>query len=154
MTTTLVPIDGSQSAQEAMKYAARSRPGGDLLLLYVAPSARMADLERGRFLLENSRRQCEVISRDVRIETRLEIGDPRTKLPEVAADADCDLVVMGAYGVNALPHVDRVSPEASELTEEMDRPVVLVLPTGQGFFPRATDNDTEDEEEEQVARQA
>lgn len=154
MTTTLVPIDGSQSSQEAMKYAARSRPQGDLLLLYVAPSGRMADLERGKFLLENSRRQCEVIARNVRIQTRLEIGDPRTKLPEVAADSDADLVVMGAYGVNALPHADRMHPEASELSEEMHRPVVLVLPTGQGIFSRTADNECVEEEEEHIAGRA
>src|SRR5687768_8750704 len=101
--TTLVPIDGSQSSLEALKYAARSRPKGDLLLLYVAPSARQVDLERGRFLLEDGRRACEQLTSEVLVETRLEVGDRRAKLSEVADREDCDLVVMGAHGVNALP---------------------------------------------------
>ena len=145
--TTLVPIDGSQSSLEALKYAARSRPDGELLLLYVAPSGREADLARGRFLLEDGRRTCEVIAEAVRVQTRLEVGDRRTKLPEVAADANCDLVVMGAHGVNALPHVDEVSRDASELTEEMHRPVVLVLPTGKGIRASACEADADGDEE-------
>lgn len=145
--TTLVPIDGSQSSMEALKYAARRRPHGELLLLYVAPSARQADLERGRFLLEDCRRACELVAKDVSITTRLEVGDRREKVSEVAAEANCDLVVMGAHGVNALPHVDRVSYDASELSEEFARPVVLVLPTGEGIGPDAREDEPEAEDE-------
>jgi nucleotide-binding universal stress UspA family protein len=152
MMTTLVPIDGSQSSLEALKYAARSRPNSELLLLYVAPSGREADLARGRFLLEDGLRTCQVIAEDVRVQTRLEVGDRRTKLPEVAADADCDLVVMGAHGVNALPHVEQVSRDASELTEEMHRPVVLVLPTGKGI--RTSHEPEQDLDEEPVTGSA
>lgn len=144
--TTLVPIDGSQSSLEALRYAARSRPDADLLLLYVAPSAREADLERGRFLLEDSRRACEGISGHIRVETRLEVGDRRAKLPEVAADAGCDLVVMGAHGVNALPHVEAVSQDATEMSGELHRPVVLVLPTGRGIRPSTADAAAEEDE--------
>jgi nucleotide-binding universal stress UspA family protein len=130
--TTLVPIDGSQSSMEAMKYAARMRPEGDLLLLYVAPSGRQADLERGRYLLDGYLRACRGLAEAVRVRTRLEVGEARAKLPEVAAEAGCDLVVMGAHGVNALPHVDPLGENASEWSEEVQRPVVLVLPTGRG----------------------
>jgi len=144
MMTTLVPIDGSQSSLEAMKYAARSRPQGNLLLLYVAPSARQAELERGRFLLQDGLRTCKCISHEVQVETRLEVGDRQAKLPEVADSSECDLVVMGAHGVNALPHVDQVSEDASRLTEGIHRPVVLVLPTGKGI--RALTAYDEDEE--------
>ena len=142
--TTLVPLDGSQSSLEALKYAARRRPRGELLLLHVAPSGRQGDLERGRFLLEDGRRTCQVIAEDVKIETRLEIGDPRAKVQEVAADANCDLVVMGAHGVNALSHVDHGSNEETAWTGEMHRPVVIVLPTGKGM--RADDQGWQDDE--------
>ncbi|HEU4754352.1 MAG TPA: universal stress protein [Armatimonadota bacterium] len=131
--TTLVPVDGSQSSLEALKYAARRRPQGDLLILHVAPSGRQADLERGRFLLEDGARACRDIAQELRVQTRLEVGDPRAKVQQVAEAAGCDLVVMGAHGVNALPHVDQVGREASEITEDFHRPVVLVLPTGKGI---------------------
>jgi hypothetical protein len=131
--TTLVPIDGSQSSLEALKYAARRAPQGGLLLLHVAPSGRQGDLDRGRFLLEDGRRTCQVIADDVRVETRLEVGDPRAKLQQVAQEAGCELVVMGAQGVSAQAHMEQVSPDASEATEEMRRPVVIVLPTGRGI---------------------
>lgn len=132
MTTTLVPIDGSQSSMDALKYAALSRPQGNLILLYVAPSARQVDLERGRFLLEDSRRACQGLARDIKIQTRLEVGDRREKLPEVAAREGCDLIIMGAHGVNALPHLE---PQGSPETRatEVQPPVVIVLPTGQGI---------------------
>jgi nucleotide-binding universal stress UspA family protein len=130
--TTLVPIDGSQSSAEALKYAARRAPRGDLLLLHVAPSGRQADMERGRFLLEDGRRACELIAEDVRIETRLEIGDPRTVIQAVAEETGCELVVMGAQGVGARTHAEELGPQAAETTGEIHRPVVIVLPTGRG----------------------
>jgi nucleotide-binding universal stress UspA family protein len=132
---TLVPVDGSQSSLEAAKYAARIRPHDELILLYVAPSARQGDLERGRFVLGEFLRQCRVVAEAVRIETRLEVGDPQARLPQVAEDAGADLVVIGAHGVNALPQIEEVSPEASVLTEEVRRPVVLVTPTGRDIHP-------------------
>jgi len=144
--TTLVPIDGSQSSLEAVKYAARRTPSGDLLLLYVAPSGRMGDLEQGRFLLENCRRAGQGVSGRIRISTRLEVGDRRDKVSQVAAAEEIDLVVMGALGVNGLPHVDRVDDATSALTDQMQLPVVLVLPTGRGLEVPTSDGYEEDEE--------
>jgi nucleotide-binding universal stress UspA family protein len=141
---TLVPIDGSQSSLEALKYAVRRHPRGELLLLYVAPSGRQGDLERGRFLLEDSQRRCRFIAQGVQVSTRLEVGDPRSKLSEAAKQ--CDLIVMSAHGENGLPHVDRVSPEAAELSHQVHRPVVLVLPTGKVIRGEADELVEEDEE--------
>jgi len=147
MTTTLVPIDGSQSSIEAAKYAVRSRPHDDLVLLYVAPSGRPVDMERGRFLLDHGRRVCESLVRDRRVSTRLEVGDRQAKLSQVAAEENCGLVVMSAHGVNATPHVDRAPRDASRLTEDLQRPVVLVLPTGQGIRTDLPEHEVDDREE-------
>jgi nucleotide-binding universal stress UspA family protein len=134
MTTTLVPIDGSQASLEAARYAVRSRPHDDLLLLYVAPSGRPVDMERGRFLLDQLSKVCEELGRGGgRVTTRLEVGDRRAKLSQVAAEANCGMVVMSAQGKSSLPHVDRVDPQAADLSDGLRRPVVLVLPTGQGI---------------------
>jgi hypothetical protein len=103
-------------------------------------------MEKGRFLLENSRRACAGITDDSRVATRLEVGDPRAKVSQVAAEANCDRVVMSAYGVNALPHVDRAGQDTSQLREDISRPVVLVLPTGQGIRADAADVEAEDHE--------
>lgn len=130
---TLVPIDGSQSSVEAVKFAARRQPEGELLLLYVAPSARQGDLERGRFLLEAGVRQCRSLVEGISVKTRLEIGDRRSKVRDVAAEANCDLVVMSAHGEADLPHVDQVSSEAAMMSTQLQRPVLLVLPTGKGI---------------------
>ena len=51
---TLVPIDGSQSSVEALKYAARRRPKGQLLVLHVAPSGKPVDLDLLVTLIEET----------------------------------------------------------------------------------------------------
>ena len=52
---------------------------------------------------------------------------------------------MSAHGVNALPHVDRIGRDASSLTEDIERPIVLVLPTDKGVRP-GSDEGAGDEE--------
>jgi nucleotide-binding universal stress UspA family protein len=148
---TLVPLDGSQSAMEALKYAVLRRPQDRVMLLYVAPSGRYGDVERGRFVLEEAKRTSQRLSDEIEVETRLEIGDPRAKVPEIAEASGCDLVVMGAHGVNATPHVERVGQRATEVTGELLGPVLLVLPTGQGIQPPrpALQEMAWDEEEEE-----
>ncbi|MBM3457427.1 MAG: universal stress protein [Armatimonadetes bacterium] len=128
--TTLVPVDGSHSSQEALLYVARTRPQDDVLLLHVAPSAREVDLERGRFLLEDGRRTCRELSPELGVEVRLEIGDRAEQLNRVAEETGADLIVLGAHGVNALPKADRVSPQLAEWSGGNRRPVVRVQPDG------------------------
>jgi nucleotide-binding universal stress UspA family protein len=127
--TTLIPVDGSRSSQEALELAAREDPKGDVLLLHVSPSARQADLERGRFLLEASSRACRGVAKDVRVHLRLEIGNLMDKLRQAAEG--CDRVVMGAHGVNALPRLDELGTEIRSEPGRLGRPVLLVLPTGE-----------------------
>ncbi len=128
--TTLVPIDGSRSSEEAVRYAVRTQPGGDVLLLYIAPSGREVDLERGRFFLEDGRKTCRELAPGADIHTRLEVGDRCAKLAEVADEAHADLVVLGAHGVSGLPFVERYSTDAADLAGGIHRPVVMVLPSG------------------------
>jgi nucleotide-binding universal stress UspA family protein len=133
MTTTLIPIDGSQASFEALRYAARHHRGGELLLLYVAPSGRQGDLERGRFLLEEGCRRARSVAETIPVRTRLEVGDRLSKVRQTATEEECSLVVMSSHGEQDLPHVDRVSPETAALTGLLQRPVLLVLPTGHGI---------------------
>lgn len=126
--TTLIPVDGSKSSLDALNYAAHEDPHGEVLLLHVSPSARQADLARGRFLLETSERTCKLIAKDVRVQVRLEVGNASEKLREVAEV--CDRVVMGAHGVNAMPQIEEAGCETCPEPETVGRPVVLVLPTG------------------------
>jgi nucleotide-binding universal stress UspA family protein len=130
---TLVPIDGSRSALEAALYAARTRPAEELELLYVSPSGRPAELARGRFLLESSRKSCQEIAAAANIRTRLVVGDPKVKLSEAASDPGCDLVVLGAYDMNARPHVDPSG--VPELAARPAQRVVVVLPSGRELEP-------------------
>jgi nucleotide-binding universal stress UspA family protein len=131
----LVLVDDSQSSQEAVRYAGRSaaqhHPQDEVWLVHISPSARVGDLERGRFLLETARRSCRDLVRGVRITTRLEVGEPRERLHQVEEESGCRLVVLGAQGVNPSLHLERVSAEAVGLAAAVTAPVLLVLPTGE-----------------------
>lgn len=126
--TTLIPVDGSKSSEDALNYAMQEDPDGEVLLLHVCPSARQADLARGRFLLEASERTCRLIAKDVRVQVRLEVGEPTQKLRE-AAEA-CDRVVVGAHGVSGLPQLEEAGADTCPEPQAVGRPVVMVLPTG------------------------
>jgi nucleotide-binding universal stress UspA family protein len=127
--TTLIPVDGSTSSERALSYAALEDPEGEVLLLHVAPSARQADLERGRFLLEDSGRKYRLMAKDVHVELRLEVGNPAEKLKEAAHQ--CDRVVMGAHGLNAMPQLHSAGSETCPEPDALGCPVTLVLPTGE-----------------------
>ncbi len=129
--TTLVPIDGTQASVDAAQFAATTRPASDLLLLYVAPSAKPVDLARGQFLLESMAQRCRVVAEDVSVQTRLEIGDRSVRLAEVAEDASCDLVVVGASVAHTVTDRRRAASEEVEWTGDVRRPVLFVLPTGE-----------------------
>jgi nucleotide-binding universal stress UspA family protein len=126
--TTLIPVDGSQSSQDALSYAAHQDPHGDVLLLHVSPSGRQGDLARGRFLLETSERACKQIAAEVHVRLRLEVGNAADKLREAAES--CDRVVLGAHGVNALPRIEEAGRETCPEPRSVGRPVVMVLPSG------------------------
>jgi len=151
--TTLVPIDGTQASLDAARFAASSRPDSDLLLLYVAPSARPVDLARGKFLLESMARKCQGVSEDVNILTRLEVGEKGTKLSEVAEEADCDLIVVGAPASHASPGRRRVEEDEVEWTGAVRRPLVFVLPTGESVAAGGAHYD-DDERPEALAGRA
>jgi nucleotide-binding universal stress UspA family protein len=128
---TLVEVDGSQSSRQALQYAARSHaPDTELLLLYVSASGRQSELETGRFLLEDGRRTCEVMARDVHIRTRLEVGDPMETIPAVAEAENVELIVIGSHGIDGFPAVEAIGQIARRVVSDSARRVVVISPTG------------------------
>jgi nucleotide-binding universal stress UspA family protein len=125
--TTLVPIDGSEASMRAIRHAANAFRDDDLVLLYVAPSGRASDLERGRFFLQDGIRLCLDECRQVRVTTRLEVGDRCTAV--LAHARECDRIVMGACG--QMSHLDPISAETAEVASQVGRPVILVGATGE-----------------------
>jgi len=133
---TLVDLDGSQSSRQALQYAVRSHaPDTELLLLYVAASGRQSELETGRYLLEDGRRTCAVLARDVQIRTRLEVGDPAETIPAVAAAENADLIVIGSHGIDGFPHVEALGQTARQLLTDGGRRVVIISPMGTEMGP-------------------
>jgi nucleotide-binding universal stress UspA family protein len=113
-------------------------PDTELLLLYVAPSGRQSELETGRYLLEDGRRTCEVMARDVQIRTRLEVGDPMETIPAVAEAENAELIVIGSHGVEGFPHVQALGQTASRLLSDLGQRVIVISPTGTEMSPFTT----------------
>jgi nucleotide-binding universal stress UspA family protein len=128
---TLVEVDGSQSSRQALQYAVRRHaPENELLLLYVSASGRQSELETGRFLLEDGKRTCEVMTRDVHIRTRLEVGDPMETISAVAEAENAELIVIGSHGIDGFPHVEGMGQIARRIVSDLGRRVVVISPTG------------------------
>jgi nucleotide-binding universal stress UspA family protein len=127
--TTLIPVDGSQGAHDAVRYAVAHDPNDEVVLVHVAPSAREGDLARGRFVLTEAEREARAVRQDAQLRCRLEIGNLTEKLAEVAAEDSCDRVVMGSYGVAGMPRLDPVGGETEP--SHLGLPVVVVLPNGE-----------------------
>jgi nucleotide-binding universal stress UspA family protein len=140
---TLVEVDGSQSSRQALQYAVRSHaPDTELLLLYVAASGRQSELETGRYLLEDGRRTCEVMTRDVQIRTRLEVGNPAQTIPAVADAENADLIVIGSHGIDGFPHVQGLGQTARQLMMGGGRRVIVISPTGTEVSPKTRQRNT------------
>lgn len=115
----LVPLDGSQLAEEAIPLAVRlaSRSGGQITLLRAVESQLMmvpAGLEYEMTVLEDQQLQQRGHARDYLDSVRrkwmndlavgisAEIGSPATMILEHASKEPCDLIVMTTHGYHGL----------------------------------------------------
>ncbi len=116
----LVPLDGSELAQEALPLAARiARADGSKLILTRAIEAEMMMVPAGfEYEVtydeeEQTRRweQARAYVQDIQVSDRLKgistsavtkIGNPASVILDTAADRECDLIVMTTHGYRGL----------------------------------------------------
>jgi nucleotide-binding universal stress UspA family protein len=101
----LVPVDGSESSDKAVKYAASlaKRLGAKLTLLHVQESrlfGHRPELSQaiGKGILSNAAEKLKGMTFD----QKLESGDPARKITEIAEKEDYDMIVMGSKGHGAI----------------------------------------------------
>lgn len=101
----LVPVDGSESSNKAVEYAASlaKRLGAKLTLLHVQESrlfGHRPELSQaiGKSILSNAAEKLKGMTFD----QKLESGDPARKVTEIAEKEDYDMIVMGSKGHGAL----------------------------------------------------
>jgi nucleotide-binding universal stress UspA family protein len=129
---TVVGYDGSETAREALRYAARRSPGPlAVVYAYDAPASYLgrpyygevlaASQGRGRELLEELQNDPELSSR---IETDLAEGPPAEALARAALVRDAAQIVVGSRGLGRFRGA--FGSVSHALLHEADRPVVVV----------------------------
>ena len=103
-SSILVPVDGSENAQEALKYAAAiaGKTGAKMTLLHVAERSpfKLRSKETGKtgsLILSKAAEEVK----GVRVHQIVESGNPAKVITELAGKSDFDLIVMGCKGQGA-----------------------------------------------------
>ncbi len=141
ISSALVPLDGSQIAEQAIPYAQALLPdGGDLLLFQVVPELEpalseliwnMQEIQPGRQMdaahTELERLKRSAADRRLRWKTKVTCGDPVAEILQGVEQEATDLIVMSTHGRGAVGRgvfgsiADRVSRTSPV-------PVLLVRP--------------------------
>ncbi|MFC7026929.1 universal stress protein [Halomicroarcula sp. GCM10025324] len=138
----LVPVDGSQQAETAFRYALDEHPESTLTLLHVCNPVAMlaysdddyfdvdsyqADLrrqrERGDRILEEL--AADAAERGIEVETVVRSGKPARQILEVADERAVDHVVMGSHGRSGVGRVVFGSV-AEAVTRRATVPVTII----------------------------
>lgn len=111
MKKLLVPVDGSKSSDQAVRYACNvsEKYGSEMTLLCVIPppiilgvEAGIIDYrpleESGRKVLENTKNIVE--SSGVKASTRLETGQVADTIINIAKEEGSDLIIIGSRGLS------------------------------------------------------
>lgn len=145
ITTTLIPLDGSLEAEQAVPYALAMLPaGGEIVLLHVTPvgdllpelleglaavPGELDELEVARALLE----QVKADRDDPRFQWRSQVvhGNPAAEILRAITHNKTDLVVMTTHGRGALGRAVFGSV-ADRIARSSPVPVLLVRPRPAG----------------------
>ncbi|HYB68491.1 MAG TPA: universal stress protein [Candidatus Acidoferrales bacterium] len=103
ITKILVPVDGSESSENALRYAAAlcNKLNAALTLLHVQESHLFSlrphvSTAIGKGILADAAEKLK----GTNLEQKLESGDPAKKISEIAGKENFDLIVMGSDGVS------------------------------------------------------
>lgn len=135
----LVPTDGSGQAFRAVHEAikiAEACGARITLMMCVELEREMSDFEQvsmsGYIPAELNAAAYDflselmlVIPREIKVKTRVEIGDPGETIVDVSETGDCDLIVMGSRGFGSFEYKD-VGGVARYVMENATKPAVFV----------------------------
>lgn len=135
----LVPYDGSEQAEEALRYALREQGDADIVVFHVIDPVGKGGEKDTRAAwwnmwyedrqsttetrLEEAHEIAEQEGRD--ITTDVSTGKPSNEIIEYADEEDVDLIVMGRQGETGLSRV-LLGSAAENVARHSDLPVMLV----------------------------
>jgi nucleotide-binding universal stress UspA family protein len=138
----LVPVDGSDRAEQALEYALEYFSGGTVTVLHVIDPVSLigyaddewVDFEGYREATERQRERAETLLDEYRttveshgqnVETLLETGDPADRILDVIDAENVDHVVMGSRGRSGVRRV-LFGSVAETVTRRSPVPVTIV----------------------------
>lgn len=141
----LVPYDGSEQAEEALRFALRSHEGAEVVVLHVIdPVGRGGEKstkaawwnmwyeDREKIAEKRIEEAHEIADEEGReISTEVRTGKPSKEIIEHAREEGVDLIVMGRQGETGLSHV-LLGSAADRVARHSDIPVTLVGETNEG----------------------
>jgi universal stress protein A len=136
--TILHPTDFSERSHHALELAcalARDR-SARMIILHVMAVPLVEEKRLYREEMEGELLGMRVPDPQVRVERRLEEGDPATQILRVAQEMSCDLIVMGSHGRTGLERL-LMGSVAEQVVRRASCPVLTV----KAPFPPAPEND-------------
>lgn len=135
----LVPVDGSEHAEDALEYAVEHFPEQEITALHVVElptgyfTATAPDVEElpkvkhheeeARELLDDIETKATEMS--AVIETDFELGDPVDEILSYAHDHDIDEIVIGSRGISGVGRI-MFGSVAEKVVRRAEIPVVVV----------------------------
>jgi nucleotide-binding universal stress UspA family protein len=110
MTKLLVPIDGSDSALRALKFAAKT-PQASIFILNVQPSLPSSHFVSKKMIADHQQRDAQgalararTLVKRLKIDARVYtgIGDPAASIADFAKQHRCNAIVMGSRGQSSI----------------------------------------------------
>jgi nucleotide-binding universal stress UspA family protein len=139
----LVPYDGSEQAEEALRFALRTHEDAGVVVLHVIDLVGKGGKKQSKAawwdmwyedrekLAEERLEEARTIAEDEgrEITTEVRTGKPSKKIIEYAEEEDVDTIVMGRQGETGLSRV-LLGSAADNVARHSDIPVTLVGETG------------------------
>ena len=144
----LYPTDFSEVSQKALGYITKLKSAGlnQVVVLRIIDQKKVENISRGvgwaglevaeflkqtkQWLQEEAKKEMEPIESVLRkagieVKERVETGDPRTRIVEVAEEEDVSAIVLGSHGRNNVSSV-LLGSVATNVIHHSKRPVVVI----------------------------
>ena len=125
---TLILVDGSRPSQHGLEALLSETPPEEMVLLFVSPSARRADLEHGRRVLELAKRTCASLAPESAVQACLEVGDLAECTCAVAKKHGVERIACSSHDASSFPYLEETSAATRLICDEVPGYEVEVLP--------------------------